>query len=98
MSNQFTRREIWDEEYTPDKPPSEPCPYAPGTKGKVEAMRARAEAGESLWHELDQRYESNGYMGKGSGDNHTHNGNRTRCGLRQYETSQRGSTLVARMR
>lgn len=34
-------------------PPAEPCPYPPGSPGKLAALERRAERGELLWHADD---------------------------------------------
>ncbi len=44
--------ELLSVEYEP-KPASEPTTARPGTKQKVEVLRARVELGETLWHPLD---------------------------------------------
>lgn len=34
-------------------PPAEPCPFPPGSPGKLAALERRAAAGQYLWHEDD---------------------------------------------
>jgi hypothetical protein len=41
---------------SPCADPAAPCPYPPGTAGKVECLAARVAAGLPLWHPLDARH------------------------------------------
>jgi len=41
----------------PTRPPADPCPHPPGSAGRVETYRARAAAGEFLYHPADAGFE-----------------------------------------
>lgn len=39
--------------------PAEPCPFLPGTAGKIKIMQERAEKGETLFHPRDKKFDLN---------------------------------------
>lgn len=36
--------------------PAEPCPYPPGSEGRIDTLAGRARRGEQLWHPADAGY------------------------------------------
>jgi hypothetical protein len=46
-----------DDQPEPTRLPSTPCPHPPGSAGRVETYRARAAAGEFLYHPADAGFE-----------------------------------------